>query len=346
MIKMEKVGIISGKFRLLHKGHKEALIRASFEKIDKLLVIIDNSNDYKRYSTVENLNIAINETLQGIDHLKHEVIVCSQDVSTIEKWEAYVIDTVGHQNIVMFNSKEDYKNKRLENKFIKCPNSIGVSSTEIEREPFNYENYANIANEFKKFMNRKIVLSGVESSGKTQFAKKLAGVLNTNYSPEYGRYYASERLGGNDNIFTPKDFIFIAMEQIKRDRSYNINSNRILIVDTDPYVTLRFLNSYYEEYKKRGILNGEFVKEFEDAKLMLDTICRTYKSDITILLTPDVPYVKDGIRWEEQEQNERIKHYKELKEIYEHYNVKYVEVNGEDYKERFNKLEEEVAKII
>lgn len=332
-----KLGVVSGKFRLLHKAHKELITRATLENIDSLAIVIYDTPEIKRYSTVAELRIAIGNMFRDID-MPYQIIIYNGDLNDVESLEQYLIDTVGHDDIVMFDSKNVYPNVRLANKYITCTASINISSSQIEENPYTTENYENIAKEFMPYINKKVVLSGIESSGKTQFCKKLANVYNTTYSSEVGRFYGERMLGGDDDSYTPKDFVFIAMDQMKQDKIINRDAKRCLFVDTDPFVTLRFLRSYYEEYEARNLITEEFKKEYDDAKAMLETLCKTYKYDVIFILSPDVPFVADGLRWEQSDEVLRSR-FQELLAIYDSFGVEYKIIDKSSYIDRFEAIE-------
>ncbi|MFV0289000.1 MAG: AAA family ATPase [Mycoplasmatales bacterium] len=344
-MKTYQVGVVSGKFRLLHKAHKEVLIRATLENIKSLVVIIHDNETIHRYSTLEELRVSIGTILKDT-HMPYKIIVCQEIFPDIITWENFVIEQIGHQDILMFNSKEDYENITLDNKFIHCKNLKTISVTEIEKNPYDIEFYEKVAKEFMPYINKKIVISGVESSGKTQLAIKLSKILNTIYSPECGRGYAREFLGADDEAFTPKDFVFIAQNQLAQDRKLNKAAHRTLIVDTDPFVTLRFLYAYHAEYIKRGIITQDFEKEFTDAISMLETICKTYKSHLIFLLQPNNEFTSDGIRWDNQTQAYRKAQFNDLKKIYDKFGHKYIIVKGDTYSEKFEFMEKEIEKIM
>lgn len=339
-MKHYKVGVVSGKFRLLHKAHKELMTRATLQPIDELYIVIIDSPKIKRYSSIAELRIAIGNIMKEID-MKYTIVICNTEVDDIVGLEQFIIEKVGHDDILMFDSKDSHPNVRLDNKFITCSASINISSSQIEANPYRIDNYENIAKEFMPYINKKVILSGTESTGKTQFCKKLANIYNTTYSPEVGRFYGDLVLGQDDEAYTPKDFVFIAMEQLKQDKLINIEAKRCLFVDTDPFVTMRFLKSYYDEYEARGLITEEFEKEYDDAMTMLDTLCKTYRYDYVFLLTPDVPYVDDGLRWQ-QSQEVLNSRFKELQAIYDKYNVEYHIINGSSYLERFTEIEKQL----
>lgn len=335
-----KVGVVSGKFRLLHKAHKELVTRATLESIEELYIIIIDNPSIKRYSSIAELRIAIGNIMKDID-MKYTIVICDREYEQIEDLEKFVIGKVGHDDIVMFDSKDEHPNVLLDNKFITCSASINISSSQIEANPYRIDNYENIAKEFMPYINKKVILSGTESTGKTQFCKKLSNIYNTTYSPEVGRFYGELELGRDDEAYTPKDFVFIAIEQIKQDKLINMDAKRCLFVDTDPFVTMRFLKSYYDEYLERGLITDEFEKEYDDAMSMLDTLCKTYRYDYVFLLTPDVPYIEDGLRWQ-QSQDVLNSRFKELQQIYDNYNVEYHIIDESSYLERFTEIEKQL----
>lgn len=343
-MKEYQVGVVSGKFRLLHKAHKEVLTRATLEPIKELYIVVFDNPDINRYSSLAELRIAIGNMMKNI-YMKYTIIISSDPAQDIAKLEQLVCEHAGHTNILMFDSKEPHRNINLDNKFITCSASINISSTQIEANPYRVDNYENIAKEFMPYINKKIVLSGTESTGKTQFCKKLSNIYNTTYSPEVGRFYTELELGFDDDAYTPKDFVFIAMEQMKQDKLLNNEAKRCLFVDTDPFVTLRFLHSYYEEYNNRGLITAEFEKEYTDAISMLDTLCKTYRYDSVFLLTPDVPYIEDGIRWQQSKEVLEAR-FAELKAIYDQYQVNYIVIDGDSYSSRFTQIEDHLREHV
>ena len=145
-----KVGVVSGKFRLLHVGHKEVLLKASLESIEQLIVIIHVNEKYKRYSTVEELEKSISEILSSTDK-QCKIIATDKIFETIGEWEEYVMNIIGHTSILMFNSKEDYINVKLDNKYIKCITSNDVSVSNIEDDILNN---VYVAEEFIKYIKK------------------------------------------------------------------------------------------------------------------------------------------------------------------------------------------------
>ncbi len=355
------VGVISGKFRLLHNGHVEYILNSTNEKIDKLYVIICENPNSQRYASITDTSIAISKILSDID-IDFKILVYNyqyEDTNVIsDEFEEFVINTITSmescklEDIIIYNGKDDYINTRLRSKRLSI-SQTHLSSTDIEKNPYANEVYVNIAKEYMPYINKKIVISGVESTGKTQTSIKLAKTFNTSYSVEVGRWYAKQYLGNNDNLFLPKDFVHIAMEQTLQDKQVNYEAKRFLICDTDPFVTLRFLRSYkdfYYQLMNEGMLSvneiAEFENEYSEAEQSLMIICKKYEADLTILLAPTVDYVKDGIRWDNQTQEERIRRHQELIQLYDEFNVNYVIIKDDNFVSRFSAVVKHVENCL
>ncbi len=152
---MKRLGIVSGKFRIFHKGHRDVILKAIQCDIDKLVIIIHNQKDVKRYSTIEELKNSINEILKEVDK-EYEIVYTTKNFSDFDEWEEYVLNKFKGWDILMFNSKENYQNIKLNNTFINCDVPLSVSASEIEKNPFGKENFKNISEEFKSFLKQRV----------------------------------------------------------------------------------------------------------------------------------------------------------------------------------------------
>ncbi len=339
---MKKHGAVSGKFRILHNAHKEYIVKATLE-VDVLHVFIVDDPSIKRYATVKQTQAAIGSILQQLD-IEYYIHIAPYTKDMLA-WDQYVIKTIGHDDIIMYNSKEEYTNVILKTGYINCEHALSISASEIEKNPYANHNFRNIANEFMPYLNKKVVISGVESCGKTQMSTKLAMLNSTVYSRECGRFYAEECLGGEDDAFEAIDFVEIATRQMVQDKMMNMDAKRFLIVDTDPIVTLRFLDAYYKEYEERGILSEEFKKNYAKYRSDLYKICQDYEADLTIVLKPTVKFVADGQRWE-VDQEIRLKNHEDLIALYRELNKEVYVIESDNYKERFTQASIAIKNLI
>lgn len=377
-MKEYKYGVVAGKFRILHKAHKEFLINAITENIEELHIIICNSNKYERYSTINELQQAISEILRDYKtpyyfHIYNEDKQPTVDDAN-EEWDKqvveYIIETRANsldndgilaginyyknpsiydeivKNIVIYNSKETYQNTLIDNKFLQISQKTSISATEVEENPYRENNYSNIAPEFARYLNKKYVISGVESSGKTEMCKRLSAIFDTSFSEEVGRFYSNDYLGGGEyyeGFYEPKDFPLIAMKQIVQDKDTNLKSNRMIFLDSDPVVTLRFLYFYRDYYIKNDLWNDRLESEVSNAEYLLKTLIKTYKVDKVFLLEP-ATFVNDGTRIPLKE-TERWEQFKILKGLYDEFNIPYetISFNG-NYTERLNNVIKSIQK--
>lgn len=123
---------------------------------------------------------------------------------------------------------------------------------------------------------RKIVITGPESTGKTELSEALAKKLHGRWIPEYARGYV-EKLGRRYNS---EDLEFIARHQIRQEyEATTMADDGILIFDTWLIITKIWFEVVYgkspvwiEEY----ILNANI--------------------DIFLVCSPDLPWIADQVR--------------------------------------------------
>ncbi|MFV0430726.1 MAG: AAA family ATPase [Alphaproteobacteria bacterium] len=337
---MYKNGIVAGKFRLLHLAHREYFIQAMGE-VEKLYIVI-TEGDFERYASLAETQQAVGKIMMRMGFkvgADYEIIVAPHTKSQ-DEWEDWLIANLAIKDIqdwVIFNSKEDYPNNKFNNHYLELF-SVGnidkISATALEESPYTLVNSNFICQEFLTYMNKKVVITGTESCGKTVLASKLAGVLDTEFSEEYGRYHSHLFLGDQDITFQPKDFVHIAMQQLLQDKELNEKAKRLLIVDTDPVVTLRFFYDYMERLKSLGRWSDYLEEEAQTAEAQLIKFIEGYKYDLIILLQPNVLFVEDGLRWD-MDRKLRWENHERLKQLYTKYNIKFQEITSENYNNRF-----------
>ena len=120
---------------------------------------------------------------------------------------------------------------------------------------------------------RIVCLHGVESTGKSTLAPRLAARFNAPWVAEYGREYAEAH--GLD--FSPDDLMAMAQGQQGRIAAAARNPGRLVIADTDALMTAAW----------HRMLFGTVP----------DTLMRFPKADLYLLFDKDVPWVDDGTRF-------------------------------------------------
>lgn len=131
----------------------------------------------------------------------------------------------------------------------------------------------------------KVVVTGPESTGKTQLTERLAEMFHTVWIPEYAREYVS----GLGRPYHYDDVEHIAAEQVRREKQFASAANGILFIDTHLIVTRVWFEVVYRRHP------GWLDDAIRDAGIDLYLVCNT-----------DIPWVPDGVRENGGEMRERL----------------------------------------
>ena len=334
---MYKVGMYGGNFNPLHLGHVNDLIIAS-SMCEKLYVILSHTNNPKEIPHQERF-MWLKEITNDLDNV--EVLEVFDDSYNKETYDwnkgTNEIKTLIGEPIDIVFSGDDYKGKNIwetlypESKIHYFDrNEINISSTEIRSNPFKY--YEFLPNCVRRYYNKKVVIIGTESCGKSTLVRNLAKVYNTTYVTEQGRDVCWEA-GGIDNM-QPKHYFEILFRHKMEESKQEKLANKVLFIDTDALVTLYYYQLAFNEKNQ----NNQTFNELSNA------ISKLNNYDLYIFLEPDVPWIQDGTRTygEDYVRNENnIK----LKKILDDAGVNYECVSG-NYEERFVKSKKLVNNLI
>ena len=162
-------------------------------------------------------------------------------------------------------------------KFIPCNiarDIMPVSGTAVRADPLrNWEYLPEIV---RPYFLKRVCLVGGESSGKSTLAQTLATELKTKHVPEYARIYL-ERRGGRCE---KEDMIPIARGQIALETALAREATRVLISDTDAWLSQVW---------------SEFL--FNEVSPDLQALADKQRFDLYLLLSPDLPWVADSVRY-------------------------------------------------
>ena len=125
-----------------------------------------------------------------------------------------------------------------------------------------------------------VAIVGGESSGKTTLVHKLANYYGASFALEMGRLYVGTDLGGSEIGLQYSDYGPIALNHAQAIRdAKSVATAPVTIIDTD-FVTTQ---AFCEEYEGQ---THPFVAACIDE----------FRSDYTIMLDNNVPWVDDGMR--------------------------------------------------
>lgn len=157
---------------------------------------------------------------------------------------------------------------------------------------------------------RKVVVTGPESTGKTELSEALALKLNARWIPEFARTYV-EKL---DRSYQYTDLEVIARHQIRQEiEEAERNPNGIIFFDTWLIITKVWFEVVYGKYP------GWLEEHIACSKIDLFLVCR-----------PDLPWIPDPVRENGGEMRERLfeRYCKEIEGY--GFNFEIVEGFGED----------------
>ena len=268
-----KVGMYGGCFNPLHKGHLNCIIKAAC-MCEELYVVLScsiNRNEIDeriRYRWLYQLTKHIGNVKLII--IRDETYTKEEYTEEASKKDTeYIKKTIGKPIDVVFCGSDYDKNSFWGKNYPESELIIferdGVSSTEIRKNP--YKHWDELPNIVKTFYNKKILIAGIESSGKTVMTINLANYFNTNYILEAGRELSEK--SGTDMMMLPIDFTEILLQQ-KLDELHAIeNSNKFLFCDTDCLYTRFFLDFLDSKEKEKNILLADAIDNINSYDLII-----------------------------------------------------------------------------
>ncbi len=336
---MYNVGAIIGLFSFPHKGHLNAILKASTYCEELYVVII--SNDFMEEQLYKNIAIkrltmkekarCLSFELNGFDHIK--ILMIETNDVTVKNLNLEIVlkkitGLLNKDVDVIFNceleNKEIFNCHSIDSK-LEVFNADYVMITIHTSNVLNniYMNWDLVLGSLRAYYAKKVVFVGTESCGKTTLVKMLAKLFNTTYAEEAGRYYASKYMGGNENVFMLRDFYNIAIEQRQLEENALLCANKISFFDTDLVVTQLYCKLFTGEYNP-------------DIEPLIDK----YRYDMVVFLEPDTKWVADGIRFADN-QSKRVKYSEQLKKLYSYYGYgeRLVVISG-SYNEKLSKCVE------
>jgi len=341
---MYNVGVFPMKGLPPHRGHLHAIINSA-TRCKKLYVVVSHNEQETvklcneancTYISLQNRVKWLSVELQGFTHIK----VLGLDESDIpvfpngwSQWAMLLRNAVPEPFDVIFGGEESYIEGHAKN----FPNVVyelfdykreryGISGTDIRNNPLKHWEY--ILGSARPFFAKKVLIAGTESAGKSTLTKYLAKIFYTAWSEEFGRYYSDMYLGGNETIFTTKDFENICFKQYEQDMNALNKANKVVFFDTDAVITEYYANLYIGN-------TSDIIKSFIDPT----------RYDLVLFMRPDVTWVDDGKRFMGEEKK-RWELHKILLNMYIQYGFKNIIEIGGDYNERLHKAVEIIDSLL
>lgn len=274
------LGFVVGKFYPPHRGHKH-LIDSARRQVNRLVVMLAHHPSQKIPGVLRKAWLEEIHPDCEIDLVPDEL----EDDS--DQWAEFTLRHLRRAPDVVFSS-EDYGPefaRLMGAKHVmvdRLREAVPVSGTLVRSRPLQYLDYLEPC--VRSYFVRRIVLIGAESTGKTTLAQSLAEHFQTNWVAEYGREHWEKKVAGlsmNDPLpaWSRDEFLHIAQEQQTRENGLARMANRIMICDTNAFVT----GTWHERY-------------FGHRDHEVDAIGANDRVDLYLLTAPDVPFVQDGFR--------------------------------------------------
>jgi HTH-type transcriptional regulator, transcriptional repressor of NAD biosynthesis genes len=335
----KKSGLFVGKFIAYHKGHQYYINKfaANCEKLN--LVLCATKNDKVHYSIRKNW--LENDLRWGLINQSKKIklhVSIEDDITPypngIKEWCRHIERLVGKVDVMFGN--DDYVRECAKEfgAYYYSPDqdrgTFNISSTKIYTNGLKYYDY--LAEVSKPYFNKKVLILGPESTGKSTLSKRLATFFDGKYIEEYGRSYEEMMISNFNRRCTTwdiKDYEFIAQRQDEMINDAMEKPSKLIFVDTDALIT----QMYYELYMKRK------------ASQKIEEIIKSQKFDLIIYLEHrNTDWVADGLRFlPDEDQRQQVADL--IKEKLNYYGKDYhILDNSGGYEQRFETAKELIRK--
>jgi HTH-type transcriptional repressor of NAD biosynthesis genes len=304
-----KKGFILGKFYPFHAGH-EALMRKALAQCDQLTVLVTKAESENISGELRAAWIAatfVDEPRLKVKllHYDERVLanssVASRDVSKV--WAAKLKEIFPEEQII-FTCEEygDFVAEYMGIQHIFIPQQGEVRATLVRQNP--YKMWASIPAMVKPYYQRKVVILGTESVGKTTMSEYLARHFSASLVEEAGRTFVP-----TSAKFELKDLETVAEAHAENIIQAAAELRPLIIIDTDLNITASYARFAF------GV-----DLEFSPA------LWAANQADLYLYLVADLPFEQDGTRMDEAARN-RLDFCHRL--LLREKNIEFVEISGQ-----------------
>ena len=184
---------------------------------------------------------------------------------------------------------------------------IPISAERICAAPLVYWSFLPAV--VQRHYQRKIVLLGTESTGKSTVAEKLAAHYGCALVPETGREFIAD-----SNRFDQRLLLTVAEEHARRIDLAAKENTPVIIIDTDVHITMSYARFVF------GV-------ELQPSAVVLEANA----ADLYLYLGKDVPFTQDGTRLDEHARNHLDLSHRQV--LTEH-RIRPVEIDGHSWEPR------------
>lgn len=303
---MFDLGVVIGKFAPLTLGHINLITEAAVQSKHVLVVLSHDQRWLDKQSPRDQQVLNFKNRLRWLQQTyadtEHVTIDFIDEASVPEYpngWQEYaallgakIFSEAGKlaakhsqaQSIAIFSSELDYDEKYkthlgfVEHVIVDSERTrVPISATKVRDNL--YANWEYLPSIVRKDYCLRVVVMGVESAGKSSLVKNLAKLYNTSWVEEYGRTYCETVLAGSELTLRSSDYPLIAYRHKELEEEALRTSNRLCFVDTNAFVTEYYHRLY--EGKPNSIVSAIAAEEHYD---------------LVLILSPEVPWVDDGLR--------------------------------------------------
>ena len=330
--KHKRSGLVVGKFMPFHIGH-EYLLRFASSMVDRVTVVVD---------CLDGETIPAGTRAAWIREVLPELNVVSlnspmpqdPEVNPSEFWRIWrstLVAVAGDSECLIASA--DYGRKlahELGMGLISCDIgrlAVPISATMIRGDMIGKWDY--MSRPAQRYYQKRVVIMGPESTGKSVMCGILAAKFSQSepkITPTVIPEYAEEHLK-NGGVVNPEALRLFLVAQDAQLLAANNRPSPLVLMDTDYLSTQAW---------------AEYLFNIE-----LPTPEGITQPDLTILLTPETPWVGDGHRLEEASSiSERWKFFEICRKHLEAENRKFHVVGGVSHIERASKTEELIRELL